>query len=125
MSSPRRLLMDTRSEWHQGGHTVPTPLFSGTKMPYDPVGDFTPVSLLVHMKNVLVVHPSLQIRTLQELIAYANKNPGQLTFGSSGTGSVQHLTGEMFKIATRIDITHISYRGQAQPLPDRLRCKCA
>jgi tripartite-type tricarboxylate transporter receptor subunit TctC len=87
-------------------------------MPYDPVGDFAPVSLLVRMKNVLVVHPSLQIKTLRELIAYANNNPGQLTFGSSGTGSVQHLTAEMFKIATRIDIAHVSYRGQAQALPD-------
>jgi tripartite-type tricarboxylate transporter receptor subunit TctC len=100
-----------------GTHGANATLF-GPNMPYDPVGDFTPVSLLVHMRNVLVLHPSLQIGTLQELIAYANKNPGQLTFGSSGTGSVQHLTGEMFKIATRIDITHVSYRGQAQALPD-------
>jgi tripartite-type tricarboxylate transporter receptor subunit TctC len=100
-----------------GTHGANTTLF-GTKMPYDPVRDFTAVSLLVHMKNVLVVHPSLQISSLQELIAHANKNPGQLSFGSSGTGSVQHLTGEMFKLATRIDIVHVPYRGQAQALPD-------
>jgi tripartite-type tricarboxylate transporter receptor subunit TctC len=87
-------------------------------MPYDPVRDFAPVSLLVHMKNVLVVHPSLQISSLPELIAYATKNPGQLSFGSSGTGSIQHLTGELLKAATRINIVHVSYRGQAQALPD-------
>ena len=100
-----------------GTHGANSTLF-GSKMPYDPVRDFTPVSLLVHMKNVLVVHPSLQIGSLPELIAYANRNPGQLSFGSSGTGSIQHLTGEMFKAATQINIVHVSYRGQAQALPD-------
>ena len=100
-----------------GTHGSNSTLF-GSKMPYDPVRDFTPVSLLVHMKNVLVVHPSLQVGSLPELIAYANRNPGQLSFGSSGTGSIQHLTGEMFKAATQINIVHVSYRGQAQALPD-------
>jgi tripartite-type tricarboxylate transporter receptor subunit TctC len=101
-----------------GGTHGANPTLFGAKMPYDPVRDFTPVSLLVHMKNVLVVHPSLQISSLPELIAYATKNPGQLTFGSSGTGSIQHLTGELLKAATRINIVHVSYRGQAQALPD-------
>ena len=100
-----------------GTHGANSTLF-GPKMPYDPVRDFAPVSLLVHMKNVLVVHPSLQISSLPELIAYATKNPGQLSFGSSGTGSIQHLTGELLKAATRINIVHVSYRGQAQALPD-------
>jgi tripartite-type tricarboxylate transporter receptor subunit TctC len=100
-----------------GTHGANSTLF-GPKMPYDPVRDFTPVSLLVHMKNVLVVHPSLQISSLPELIAYANRNPGQLSFGSSGTGSIQHLTGEMLKAATQVNIVHVSYRGQAQALPD-------
>ena len=100
-----------------GTHGANTSLF-GSKMPYDPIKDFAAVSLLVHMKNVLVVHPSLQISTLPELVAYANKNPGQLSFASSGTGSIQHLTGELFKAATGINIVHVSYRGQAQALPD-------
>jgi tripartite-type tricarboxylate transporter receptor subunit TctC len=100
-----------------GTHGANSTLF-GPKMPYDPLRDFAPVSLLVHMKNVLVVHPSLQISSLPELIAYATKNPGQLSFGSSGTGSIQHLTGELLKAATRINIVHVSYRGQAQALPD-------
>jgi tripartite-type tricarboxylate transporter receptor subunit TctC len=100
-----------------GTHGANVTLF-GPKMPYDPIRDFTAVTLLVHMKNVLVVHPSLPIRSLPELIAYAKNNPRQLSFGSSGTGSVQHLTGEMFKTATGIDIVHVAYRGQAQALPD-------
>ena len=101
-----------------GGTHGSNPTLFGAKMPYDPIRDFTPVTLLVQMRNVLVVHSSLAIRSLPELIAYAKKNPGQLSFGSSGTGSVQHLTGEMFKSATGIDIVHVSYRGQAQALPD-------
>ena len=100
-----------------GTHGANSSLF-GSKMPYDPVRDFTPVALLVHMKNVLVVHPSLQVGSLPELIRHAKQRPGQLSFGSSGTGSIQHLAGEMFKVATGIDIVHVSYRGQAQALPD-------
>jgi tripartite-type tricarboxylate transporter receptor subunit TctC len=100
-----------------GTHGANSSLF-GSKMPYDPVKDFAAVSLLVHMKNVLVVHPSLQLGSLPDLIAYANKNPGQLSFGSSGTGSIQHLTGELFKAAIGTNIVHVSYRGQAQALPD-------
>ena len=75
-----------------GTHGANSTLF-GSKMPYDPVRDFAPISLLVNMKNVLVVHPSFNIRSLPELIAYAKNNPGQLNFGSSGTGSISASDG--------------------------------
>jgi tripartite-type tricarboxylate transporter receptor subunit TctC len=102
-----------------GTHGANATLY-GAKLPFDPVKDFTPISMLAEMKNILVVHRSLPISNLQELIAYAKAAPGQLTFGSSGTGTIQHLTGEMFKAAAKIDIVHVSYRGQAQALPDLL-----
>jgi tripartite-type tricarboxylate transporter receptor subunit TctC len=102
-----------------GTHGANATLY-GAKLPFDPVKDFTPITMLAEMKNILVVHRSLPITNLQELIAYAKAKPGQLSFGSSGTGTIQHLTGEMFKAAAKIDIVHISYRGQAQALPDLL-----
>jgi hypothetical protein len=79
-----------------GTHGANATLY-GSRLPFDPVKDFTPITMLAEMKNILVVHPSLSISNLQELIAYAKAAPGQLTFGSSGTGTIQHLTGEMFK----------------------------
>jgi tripartite-type tricarboxylate transporter receptor subunit TctC len=102
-----------------GTHGANATLY-GSRLPFDPVKDFTPITMLAEMKNVLVVHRSLRITNLQELIAYAKTAPEQLTFGSSGTGTIQHLTGEMFKAAAKINIVHVSYRGQAQALPDLL-----
>jgi tripartite-type tricarboxylate transporter receptor subunit TctC len=102
-----------------GTHAANVTLF-GAKMPYDPIKDFEPVSLLVQTKSALVVHPSLNIRNLKDLIAYAKSNPGKLSFGSSSIGSSQHLAGEMLKAATKIDIEHVSYRGQSQAIPDLL-----
>ena len=102
-----------------GTHGANVTLF-GKLMPYDPVRDFEPITLLVRMKNVLVVHPSLKVRNLEELIAKAKQSPDPLTFGSAGAGTVQHLTGEMFKVATGLKLTHVTYRGQAQALPDLL-----
>jgi tripartite-type tricarboxylate transporter receptor subunit TctC len=102
-----------------GTHGANATLY-GSRLPFDPVKDFTPITMLAEMKNILVVHRSLRITNLQELIAYAKTAPGQLTFGSSGTGTIQHLTGEMFKAAAKINIVHVSYRGQAQALPDLL-----
>ena len=102
-----------------GTHGANATLY-GSRLPFDPVKDFTPITMLAEMKNILVVHCSLRITNLQELIAYAKAAPGQLTFGSSGMGTIQHLTGEMFKAAAKINIVHVSYRGQAQALPDLL-----
>jgi tripartite-type tricarboxylate transporter receptor subunit TctC len=82
------------------------------KVPYDPVRDFTPVVMFAAVPNVLVVHPSLPVRSTKALIQLARARPGELTFGSSGNGSVPHLATEMLRmIAAPLDIVHVPYRG--------------
>ena len=81
------------------------------KMPYDPLKDFTPIIQTVMVNYVLVVNPSVPARTVAELVAYAKANPGKLSYGSSGSGSAQHLAAELFKAQTHTDITHIPYKG--------------
>lgn len=76
---------------------------------YDPLKDLAPVGILHTLPNVLIVHASLPVHSLKELIAYAKANPGKLTFASAGSGSVSHLAGELFKEAAGIDIVHIPY----------------
>ena len=87
------------------------------KLPYDPLKDFTPVSLVATIPHVLVVNPSLPVNTLPDLIKYARSKPG-MTYGSAGTGSPHHLAGEMLKMATGIDITHVPYKGSAPAMSD-------
>src|ERR1700682_5692618 len=82
-----------------------------TKVPYDSEHDFVPVSLIATGPNILVVNPNLPVKTLGELIEYARANPSKVNFGSSGPGSVAHLSGEMFKNLAHLDITHIAYKG--------------
>jgi tripartite-type tricarboxylate transporter receptor subunit TctC len=86
------------------------------KLPYDPVKDFAPVSLAATLPFVLVAHPSLPAKSVTELIALAKAKPGQLNFGSSGGGGGAHLSGEMLKTMSGIDITHVPYRGGAPGL---------
>ena len=85
------------------------------KMPYDPVRDFTSITLVAQVPNVLVMNAEtaarLNIRTLADLVAYASKNPGKLNFGSGGNGSAGHLAGEMFKSQAGLFIVHIPYAG--------------
>jgi len=83
----------------------------GDKMTFNPEKDFAPVTLVAKVPLVLVVHPSVPVKTLQELIALAKSKPGQLNYGSAGNGSSNHLVGEMFKTAAGIDLVHIPYRG--------------
>lgn len=83
----------------------------GNKMSFNPEKDFAPVTLVAKVPLVLVVHPSLPVKTLQELIALAKSKPGQLDYGSAGNGSSNHLVGEMLKNAAGIDLVHIPYRG--------------
>ncbi len=90
------------------------------KTPYDPVRDFAPVTMVGTVSNVLVVHPSVPARTVQELIALARQSPGQLTFASAGNGSSQHLSGEMFKVMTGVDMLHVPYKGAAPAVADIL-----
>jgi tripartite-type tricarboxylate transporter receptor subunit TctC len=80
---------------------------------YDPIKDFSPISLVAMQPNLLVVNPELPVKTLAELIAYAKANPGKLNFGSSGIGTSQHLAGELFKRSAGVDIVHVPYRGDA------------
>jgi tripartite-type tricarboxylate transporter receptor subunit TctC len=87
---------------------------------YDPVRDFAPVTMVGTVSNVLVVHPSVPVRTVKELIALAKEKPGSLTFSSSGNGSSQHLSGEMFKVMTGVDMLHVPYKGAAPAIADIL-----
>lgn len=80
--------------------------------------DFTPITLVASVPNVLVVTPSLPVKSVQELIAYGKKNPGKLSFASSGAGSSIHLSGEMFKSRTGVDMVHVPYKGSAAAVTD-------
>ena len=87
---------------------------------YDIVRDFTPVSLLVANTYYLVVHPSLPVRSVRELIVLAKAQPGKLNFGSGGVGSASHLSGEMFKVAAKADMVHVPYKGASLAVTDLL-----
>jgi tripartite-type tricarboxylate transporter receptor subunit TctC len=87
-------------------------------LPYDPVKDFTPIMAAVEPVTALVVNAKLPVNSVQELIAYAKANPGTLSYGSSGIGSVFHLTGELFNRTAGVSITHVPYRGVSQPMQD-------
>ncbi len=87
-----------------------------SKLPYDPVRDLAPVSLVATLPFVLLVHPTLPVKSVPELIALARARPGQLNFGSSGGGGGAHLGGEMMKTAAKIDMTHVPYKGAAPAL---------
>jgi tripartite-type tricarboxylate transporter receptor subunit TctC len=93
------------------------------EMSYKPAEDFQPVVHVASLTNVLAVTPGLPVKTVEELIAHAKKNPGQLTFASSGIGSATHLVGELFKAQTGTDILHIPYRGSGQAMTDLLSGK--
>ena len=88
------------------------------KVPYNPLKDFEHVSLIASLPLVLVVHPSVPAKNLQELIALAKSKPGQMTVGSNGNGSSGHLASELLKSEAKIDIVHVPYKGQAQVVTD-------
>ncbi len=88
------------------------------RLNYDPLADFKPVSLLALVPNLLVVGNHVKASTVPELIAYAKADPGKLTFGSSGVGTSVHLSGELFKKLTGVDMVHLPYRGTAQATQD-------
>jgi len=81
------------------------------RMPYDPAADFAPVMLLARVPELLVAGPKAKVTTLAELITVARQRPGQISFGSSGAGSLPHLAGELLKRAAGIDLVHVPYRG--------------
>jgi tripartite-type tricarboxylate transporter receptor subunit TctC len=90
------------------------------KINYDPVKDFSPITLVGAQANVLVVQPAVPARTLAELIAFAKANPGKVSFASGGHGSSPHLAGELLKTEAKIDIVHVPYRGTGPALQDVL-----
>ncbi len=101
---------------HIGTHAINVSLFS--KLPYDPVKDFAPVSLLVSVPNVLLVHPSVPANSVQELVALAKARPGTLNFASPGSGTSGHMSAELFKALAGIDIVHVPYKGPGPALQD-------
>jgi tripartite-type tricarboxylate transporter receptor subunit TctC len=88
------------------------------KLKYDPIKDFTPISLTHLTPRVVVVNSSLPIKTVADLIAYAQSKPGQLTYGSAGNGSSSHLSGALFESLAKINLLHIPYKGSALLLTD-------
>lgn len=87
-------------------------------MPFDAEKDFAPVTVVASTPNVLMVHPSLGVSTVQELVALARQKPGELNFGSTSTGGSPHMSGELFKALTKTDIQHVPYRGGGPMLND-------
>src|SRR5580765_6143162 len=89
-------------------------------LPFDPVADFAPVSLVASTPNILVVHPSTPARTVKEVVALARSRPGTLNFASAGVGSSSHLAGELFRILAGADIVHVPYKGAGPAMVDVL-----
>ena len=90
------------------------------KLPYDAIKDFTPIAMIGGTPNILVVPPGVPANNLREFIAYAKANPGKLSYGSSGPGTLTHLAMEQFKVATDLDIVHVPYRGIGPAFADIL-----
>src|SRR5215207_2079882 len=88
------------------------------KLPFDFMKEMEPIAGIIRFPNVVVVHPSLPIKSIPELIAYAKANPGKLNMASSGNGSTIHMSGELFKMMTGINMVHVPYRGGAPALTD-------
>ncbi len=99
-------------------HCINPSLYS--KLAYDPIRDFAPVTLVAETSQVLAVHPSLPVKTVKEFIAYAKARPGQLNYSSAGNGSQPHLTAEMFKTQTGISYMHVPYKGAPPAMVDLL-----
>jgi tripartite-type tricarboxylate transporter receptor subunit TctC len=91
-----------------------------TKVPYDVERDFVPVSLIATGPNILVVNPKSPAKSLPELVAYAKANPGKLNFGSGGSGSIAHMSGEMLKSLAHLDMVHVPYKGGILSVNDLL-----
>jgi tripartite-type tricarboxylate transporter receptor subunit TctC len=94
------------------------PALFGSKLPYDPIRDFTPIIWAVSTSNVLVINNNLPFRSLKEILDYARANPGKLTFGTAGSGSSMHLFIEVLKMMTKVELTHVPYKGSAPALQD-------
>jgi tripartite-type tricarboxylate transporter receptor subunit TctC len=96
-------------------HTV-TP--SLQTLPYDPIGDFAPITRVAYSPLILVAHPSVPANSVRDLISLAKEKPGQLSFGSAGNGSPSHLAGEAFKAAAGVEMIHVPFKGAGQATSD-------
>lgn len=94
-----------------GSHAIGATLHP--RLPYDPVKDFAPITLVAKGANILVVHPSLPVRSVKDLVALARSNRGRMNFASAGNGATSHLAGETFKLHGGAPITHVPYKGAA------------
>jgi tripartite-type tricarboxylate transporter receptor subunit TctC len=103
---------------HVNSHAIAPNLFA--KLPYDPIKDFAAVAYVGYVPNVLAVHPSINVKSVKELVALLKSKPGQLNYASSGNGSTQHLAGEMFKQLTGTNIIHVPYKGSGDAIKDLL-----
>jgi tripartite-type tricarboxylate transporter receptor subunit TctC len=92
-----------------GGITISPSIY--TKLNYDPVADFAPIAMLGRMQNLLLVSPSLPVKSVSELVEFAKANPGKLRYGSSGIGTPGHLASELFKSLAKINVVHVPYKG--------------
>ena len=99
-------------------HAINPSLYA--KLPYDPLKDFAPITLLASLPNMLVVHPSLNVSTVKELVSLLKASPNKYSFGSAGNGTSQHISGELFKIMTGTQMQHIPYKGSGPMIPDLL-----
>ena len=99
-------------------HAINASLYKS--LSYDHIKDFTPITQVAQVPNILVVHPSVPVNNVKELIDYAKKNPGKLNFGSSGSGGTIHLSGELFKSMAGVDMVHVPYKGSAPAVSDLL-----
>jgi tripartite-type tricarboxylate transporter receptor subunit TctC len=106
-----------------GGGTISSHAINVTlypSLPYDPVKDFAPITMLATLPNMLIVHPGLNVNSVKELIALLKSNPNKYSFGSAGNGTSQHISGELFKIMTGTQMQHIPYKGSGPMIPDLL-----
>lgn len=91
-----------------------------SKLPFNPVKDFDPVTLMAILPSILTVHPALPVRTVKELVALAKSKPGELSYASTGNGTSPHMMMEYFKVLTGVNVVHIPYKGQAPAVVDQI-----
>src|SRR5262245_61055502 len=101
---------------HQGTLAINPHIYA--RPGYDPIADFAPVTRMVVSAMLLAVHPEMPVKSVADLVRLARERPGQLTFGSGGTGTPPHMAGELFKRMAKIDILHIPYKGASPALVD-------
>jgi tripartite-type tricarboxylate transporter receptor subunit TctC len=100
------------------GTLAVNPALFGAKLPYDPVKDFIPITLVAKVPNVIAVNPQLPVKNLAEFVAYAKSKPGTLNYGTAGNGSAGHLAMEYFRAQAKIDLQHVPYRGTGPMVTD-------